>query len=82
VEQRGAKGAVVPQRGGHFHDGVLHGHAAEEAHARVRHGQVQRPEREHEARGGVARRRGRRQAQRRRLCPDHPHLQLLSEEYR
>jgi len=27
----------------------------------------------------MARRRSRRQAQRRRLCPDHPHLQLLSE---
>jgi len=80
VEQRGAEGAVVPQRSGHFHDGVLHGDAADEAHARVLHGQVQRLEREHEARGGVAHRRGRRrEAERRRLCPDHPHLQLLSE---
>jgi len=79
VEQRGTEAAFVLERGGHVHDGVLHRRrAAHAAHARVLHGQVQRPQRAHEERGGVACR-GRRQAHRRRMTPDHPHLQLLLE---
>ena len=83
VQQRDPEAALAPQRGGRdVDDGVLHGDVAHPAHGRVLHRQVQRAEREHEARGGVdmARRgRRRRQAQRRRPLPDHPHLELLME---
>jgi hypothetical protein len=77
VKQAGAEAALVPHRGGHVHDGVLHRDAAEAAHGRVLDVQVQRPERAHEARGGVARRG--REPQRRLVRPHHPHLQLLLE---